>query len=122
MRIYVTEDSPTQALRVKRILQDVPYANVTFFSDGLEAFRAVVDNPPDLLLLDLILPSLHGLALCRLLKFHEDYRKIPVMIFSSMTEEDLAQQTNAVGADGFLRKPFTGEQLIAEVKRLLDFI
>ena len=48
-RIYVTEDSPTQALRVKRILSELPDTQVTFFNDGLETYRAVVDSPPDLL-------------------------------------------------------------------------
>jgi CheY-like chemotaxis protein len=118
-RIYVTEDSPTQALRVKRILSELPDTQVTFFNDGLETYLAVVDNPPDLLLLDLILPTLHGLAICRLLKFHDDHKKIPIAIFSSVTESDLATQAASVGADGFLRKPFTAEELLQEVWRLL---
>jgi len=62
---------------------------------------------------------LHGLAVCRLLKFHEDHKHIPVAIFSSITESDLAAQVTAVGADGFLRKPFTPEELLDEVTRLL---
>lgn len=118
MQVYVVEDSPTQALAVKRLLKQVPDAEVSIFSDGLVAYRAITQTPPDLLLMDLILPSLHGLALCRLLKFHRDYEKIPVLVFSSITEHDIAQQVTAAGANAFLRKPFQGDELLQAVGRL----
>lgn len=119
-RIYVTEDSPTQALRVRQILKFVPDTEVKFFNDGLAAYQAVLLNPPDLLLLDLILPSLHGLAVARLLKFHEEYASLKILIFSSITEQDLGQVVALTGANGFLRKPFEAEDLLYEVCRLLE--
>ncbi len=119
-RVYVTEDSPTQALRVAKILKFIPGIEVKFFNDGLAAYQEVLLVPPDLLLLDLILPSLHGLAVARLLKFHEDYQHIPILIFSSITERDLDQVVGTTGANGFLRKPFEAEDLLHEVCRLLN--
>jgi PleD family two-component response regulator len=121
-RIYIAEDSPTQALRVRRILQALPGVELRFFADGLEAYQATLQSAPDLLLLDLILPTLHGLAVCRLLKFHENHKHIPVLIFSSITESEISGQASHVGADAYLRKPFTSEQLTAEVQRLLSKI
>lgn len=119
-RVYVTEDSPTQALRVGKILQLIPECEVHFFNDGLAAYQEVLLNPPDLLLLDLILPSLHGLAVARLLKYHEDYQHIPILIFSSITEQSLADSAGMSGANAFLRKPFEAEDLLYEVRRLLE--
>ncbi len=116
--IYVVEDSPTQALGVKRTLKSLQPVEVKLFSDGLEAHRAVQSCPPDLLLMDLLVPSLHGLALCRLLKFHADFQHIPVLIFSSITEVDILEQTQAAGADAFLPKPFDPEQLVSRVRKL----
>lgn len=119
IQVYVVEDSPTQALGVKRALLQLPQLKVTLFHDGLEAYRAVQLNKPDLLLMDLILPSLHGMALCRLLKFHLDYKQIPLLIFSSITESDIAEQARRAGADDFLPKPFDPAELLERVKSLL---
>ncbi|MBX3169782.1 MAG: response regulator [Candidatus Eremiobacteraeota bacterium] len=119
IQVYVVEDSPTQALGVKRALLQLPQLEVTLFHDGLEAYRAVQRNQPGLLLMDLILPSLHGLALCRLLKFHLDYKHIPLLIFSSITESDIAEQARRAGADDFLAKPFDPAELVERVRALL---
>lgn len=119
LQVYVVEDSPTQALGVKRILKRWPQFAVSIFPDGLLAYRAIQRRPPDLLLMDLILPSLHGLALCRLLKFHSDFRSIPILIFSSITEADIAEQALRAGANQFVPKPFTPDQLTTCVEALL---
>jgi DNA-binding response OmpR family regulator len=119
IQVYVVEDSPTQALGVKRALLQLPQIKVTLFHDGLEAYRAIQMKKPDLLLMDLILPSLHGMALCRLLKFHLDYKHIPLLIFSSITESDIAEQVRRAGADEFLPKPFDPAVLVERVRALM---
>lgn len=119
IQAYVVEDSPTQALGVKRALLQLTQIKVTIFQDGLEAYRAILQNKPDLLLMDLILPSLHGMALCRLIKFHLDYRHIPILVFSSITESDIAQQVKNAGADEFLAKPFDPAELLRRVQSML---
>jgi len=119
IQVYVVEDSPTQALGVKRALMQLPNIKVTLFHDGLEAYRAIQQNKPGLLLMDLILPSLHGMALCRLLKFHLDYKHIPLLIFSSITESDIYDQVKRAGADEFLAKPYDPAELLDRVKALL---
>jgi DNA-binding response OmpR family regulator len=116
---YVVEDSPTQALGVKRALLQLPGIKVTLFHDGLEAYRAIQQKKPDILLMDLILPSLHGMALCRLLKYHLDYKHIPLLIFSSITESDIAEQVRRAGADVFLPKPFDPADLMDRVNDLI---
>lgn len=120
IQVYVVEDSPTQALGVKRALLQLPNLKVTLFHDGLEAYRSIQKHKPDLLLMDLILPSLHGMALCRLLKFHLDFQQIPLLIFSSITEKDIAEQARQAGADEFLAKPFDPANLIQRVQAMIS--
>lgn len=119
IQVYVVEDSPTQALGVKRALLQLPNLKITIFHDGLEAYRAIQQKKPDILLMDLILPSLHGMALCRLLKYHLDYKHIPLLIFSSITESDIAEQAKRAGADVFLAKPFDPADLLDRVNGLI---
>lgn len=119
-RIYVVEDSPTQALAVKRVVMQIPNAECRLFSDGLEAYRAVLEQAPDIILMDLILPSLHGLAMCRLLKFQADYQDLQILLFSSITESDIVMQAWSAGANHFLQKPFTPDALRSKVQEMLD--
>lgn len=118
-RIYLAEDSPTQALRVRRILSSIPDVEVTTFGDGLEAYEGIQQSPPDLLLMDVIMPTLEGLAVCRLLKFQDTFRHLPILIFSSITDENIEEVVRNVRADAYLRKPFTSEDLVNWVERLL---
>lgn len=117
--IYLIEDSPLQGLALRRILQRIAGAEVTLFADGLAAYRAVCARAPDVLLADLILPLLHGLALCRLLKFDRRHQSIPIVVFSSTSSQNIAQQVRDAGADYFLRKPINSEDLVARVEAIL---
>lgn len=118
-KIYVAEDSPVQVLRLNRILLKRPDCAATFFTDGLEVYRYTLESAPHLLLLDNILPSLQGLAVTRLLKFHDDFRHIPVVLTSSITDPGFPAMVAAAGADRFLRKPFEAEELLAVIEQLL---
>lgn len=118
-QIYIAEDSPTQALFVKSILRHDPSLEVSVFEDGLELYRAVQKNPPQLVILDIILPTLTGLAVCRLLKFHERYQSLPILMVSSITDEDIRERARLVGADAFLPKPLKKKELQEAVESLI---
>lgn len=115
-RIYIAEDDPIQQKITRAVLASY---ETLFFADGLELYRKAVDDPPDLMVLDIILPSLTGLAISRLIKFDEDCRKIPVMIVSSIVENDIEEQVRDVGADAFLPKPLDMDRFTEEIERLL---
>jgi CheY-like chemotaxis protein len=100
--LYIAEDDPIQQKIIGSVLKS--YEPV-FFSDGLDLYQKVQEEPPALLILDIIMPSLTGLAITRLLKFDDDYRDIPIIIVSSITESDIEERAMAAGADGFLPKP-----------------
>lgn len=118
-RIYIAEDQRDLAELIKMILSNDARYTTRVFPDGLKAYRAVREDPPDMLILDILLPHLNGLAIARLLKFHQDYRHIPVLVMSSIIDADIEQRARAAGADGFLAKPFEVHRLQGRVEELL---
>ena len=118
-KVYLAEDSPTQALFVRSILKNNAELEVQVHEDGLAIYRAVVENPPDLLILDIILPNLTGLAVCRLLKFHDKFKSLPLLMVSSINDADIAERALKAGADEFMHKPLKKAELLAAVDRLM---
>ncbi len=84
-----------------------------------EAFTLVVDERPDIVLLDWMLPGGSGLELLRRLKRQDTTRDIPVIMLTAKTAEDNVIQGLDVGADDYITKPFAPRELIARIKALL---
>jgi DNA-binding response OmpR family regulator len=116
--VYIIEDDPHHIELLREILIDEDYLNLTIFSDGIEGYLEILRNPPDLLIVDIILPSISGLAVARLLKFHDDYRHIPIIIISSITEPGIDEKASKMGADAFIAKPFKPVELLDRVATL----
>lgn len=117
--LYIAEDQPLQVALLKAAFEAEKKYRTVFFSDGLELYLAVQESPPDMLLLDIIMPSLSGLAITRLLKYHDRFSQLPVLIMSSITETDIREKAARAGADFFLPKPFDMKELLQQVKRLI---
>ena len=118
-KIYLAEDSNLQAMVYKRALQRISDVIVSHFDDGLEVYLAVFRDPPDLLILDVMLPTLSGAAALRLLKFDRVMGAIPILIMSALTEEDMEHKAMEMRADGYLGKPIKPELLTTTVESLL---
>jgi CheY-like chemotaxis protein len=88
------------------------------FGDGLNLYLAIQHDPPDLVISDNVLPTLDGLALARLVKFHEETQHVPFLLVSSMTAEQIGGLEEN-GVDAFLPKPLKIPQLKETVARLL---
>lgn len=121
-KIYIAEDQPMHQELMRAAIESQKYYDysIKFFSNGLELYQTVLEDPPDLLILDIILPNLTGLAISRLLKFHDDYVNIPIIMVSSITESDLHDQVVKVGANIFLPKPLNMKDLINQINQLLQ--
>ena len=89
---------------------------VTFADDGLQALQLAVDLHPTIVVTEILVPRLDGLALCRRLKENPATRDIAVLVFSLLAAERRALDA---GADAFLNKPLTPETLKATVRGLL---
>lgn len=116
--VYVVEDQENVADGLERVLSGKGYTP-KIFGDGLEAYAQVFEHPPDLLVLDVLLPSLNGLALAHLVKGNEDLQHVPVLVVSSLSE-DVAEAAAEAGVDALLPKPFEVEAFVREVQRLLN--
>lgn len=87
--------------------------------DGQEALEKAREEKPDLILLDLMLPKLSGYKVCRMLKFDEKYKHIPIIMFTARVQENDEKLGFEVGADAYITKPFKPEVLLEKVKELL---
>jgi DNA-binding response OmpR family regulator len=92
---------------------------VIFACDGQEGLGKARNEKPDLIILDLMLPKIDGYKVCRLLKFDEKYKKIPIILFTARAQESDIRVGEDVGADAYLTKPFEPDILLAKVAQLL---
>jgi DNA-binding response OmpR family regulator len=89
-------------------------------SNGEEAYQAALKEHPDLILLDVRMPRLDGFEACRRIKANASTQHIPVVFLSAKGQESEVQAGLDVGADDYILKPFSPDQLTARVKALLD--
>ena len=88
-------------------------------TDGKDGLRKIIDEAPDLVLLDLMLPGVDGIDLCRRIKADPLTRRIPVIMVTAKGEESDVVLGLGVGADDYIPKPFSPKELIARVKAVL---
>lgn len=114
--ILVVERDPHIRELEEHFLLEAGYA-VEFARDGESALDQVRRIVPDILITEILVPALDGLALCRRLRAEPATRDIAVLIFSILAA---AARAREAGADAFLRKPLAERALISTVQRLLD--
>jgi len=94
--------------------------NVLASYDGEDALNQARKENPDLILLDVMLPKLNGYKVCRLLKFDERYKHIPILMLTAKTQEKDKTLGKETGADEYITKPFDIEELLVKVKSYLS--
>ena len=117
-RILVVEDDPDIADLVRRYLQKAGF-EVDVRASGREALGAIAAQPPDLLVLDLMLPQINGLEICRIVRSDGKTAGIPIIMVTARTEESDRIAGLELGADDYLAKPFSPAELVARVRALL---
>lgn len=117
LQILLVEDDPTVARLVRYCLEGQGHT-VTTAEDGVTALSAAYASPPDLVLLDLVLPNLGGHLVCRALR--EDKRTLTVPVVLITGAGSVSEEVKGCGADGHLQKPFTPAQLLAAVAHFAE--
>jgi len=117
-RILVVEDDPDIAELVGHYLQKAGHAaeRVASGSDGLARVRA---EPPDLVILDLMLPGLSGLVVCEAMRADPAVAAVPIIMLTARAEESDKITGLELGADDYVTKPFSPKELVARVGALL---
>ncbi len=117
-KILLIEDEPNVSELVKYRLEESNY-EVDIAEDGYNALNKVRTFNPDLIILDLMLPKIDGYTVCRLLKFNDQFRHIPVIMFTARTNPDDERRGMECGADAYVPKPFEPKILLDRIKGLI---
>ena len=118
-RVLVVEDEQDIAGLIKHALERSGDGIVQIVSSGDVALRAVNEQPPDLVILDLNLPVLSGTEVCRLLRSHATTANIPIIMLTARTAESDRVSGLDLGADDYVTKPFSLRELAARVRAVL---
>jgi twitching motility two-component system response regulator PilH len=122
-KVLVVEDSQAQREMISGLLQRSGL-DVTSVSDGVEAMdliKSLVEQglPPDLVVLDIVMPRMNGYEVCRSLKADPATQHLPVVMCSSKGEEFDRYWGLRNGADAYIAKPFQPQELVGTVRQLL---
>jgi DNA-binding response OmpR family regulator len=117
-RVLVVEDDPDIAQLVAHYLEKAGFtAEIT--SSGREALASITARPPELLVLDLMLPHVDGLEICRTIRGNDATASVPIIMLTARAEESDRIVGLEIGADDYLSKPFSPGELVARVRALL---
>jgi two-component system alkaline phosphatase synthesis response regulator PhoP len=117
-RILVVEDDPDIAELVVRFVQKAGYV-VEHVASGREALTAITARPPGLVVLDLMLPHVDGLDVCRFVRANEKTAFVPIIMLTARADESERIVGLELGADDYLAKPFSPNELVARIRALL---
>ena len=118
-RILVVEDEPDIAALMKHALERGGALNVDIVGTGAAALKSVMEDPPGLVLLDLNLPFIDGLEVCRLLRGRAATAAVPIIMVTARTSESDRVSGLELGADDYVTKPFSLRELVARVQAVL---
>ncbi len=117
-RILIAEDSPTQAEKLIHYLNTRGHS-VTAAKNGKLALDAALENKPDLIISDVVMPEMDGYTLCKQIKSSSLLKDIPLVLLTSLTKPQDIVKGLECGADSFIRKPYDERYLLSRVDYIL---
>jgi len=118
-KILVVDDEVDLVKTIQFALEAEGYKVLVSYN-GEDALSQSRKENPDLILLDLMLPKLDGYKVCRLLKFDERYKHIPILMLTAKTQQKDRLLGMETGADEYITKPFDMEELMEKIKAYLS--
>ena len=118
-RVLVVEDEQDIAGLIKHALERESAVDVEIASSGDAALKSVTEERPDLVILDLNLPVLSGIEVCRIMRGRPETAKVPIIMLTARTSESDRIAGLDVGADDYVTKPFSLRELAARVRAVL---
>ncbi len=118
-KILVVDDEVDLVKTIQFSLELEGYKVLVSYN-GEDALNQARKENPDLILLDIMLPKLDGYKVCRLLKFDEQYKHIPILMMTAKTQEKDKLMGKETGANEYITKPFDMEELMEKIKAYLN--
>jgi len=117
-RILLVEDTATMIMLEKLLLAGEGFEIATA-GNGVEGLRKIKESPPDLVLLDVMMPEMDGIEMCRHLKENPETADIPVIMVTTLGEPEKVEQAFLAGCDDYLTKPIDKIELLEKVRSFL---
>jgi len=117
-KILIVDDEEDIVFSMARRLSAAGY-DVVCAEDGVEGLRRAQTENPHLIILDLMLPKMDGFKVCRLLKFDERYKQIPIIMLSARGQPDDIALGRETGAECYMTKPADSGELLHKIQELL---
>ena len=118
-RILIIEDEADMAYAIGLQLEAAGYT-VETAGDGKEGLEKARRTKPDLIILDVMLPKMDGFKVCRMLKFDERYKTIPIIMLTARAQKIDESIGFEVGANAYLSKPFEPKELLKKIEGLIN--
>ncbi|MHA1615249.1 MAG: response regulator transcription factor [Candidatus Thorarchaeota archaeon] len=117
-KILVVDDEELTTQLAKTFLEKHGF-NVIIASDGETGLNLAEAENPDLILLDVMLPYMDGFEVCKKLKESDNFKNTPILMFTAKGLSSDVERGQAVGADEYIIKPFSGKALVATIRKHL---
>jgi twitching motility two-component system response regulator PilH len=117
-KVLIVDDSPAEVKLIQSLLQTEGYQPVSI-NDPRRVEEAIATERPSVILLDVVMPGRNGFQVCRELKSNTQFKTIPVILVTSKDTPSDRYWGEQQGADGYVTKPFTREELLRAVRRFV---
>jgi len=118
-KILIVDDEPNILISLEYLMQREGF-EVSVARDGLQAIAAIENNPPDLVLLDVMMPGKTGLEVCQHVRAQDRLREVCIVMLTAKGRETDVAKGLALGANAYITKPFSTRDLVAQVRKLLQ--
>lgn len=117
-KILVVDDEPNIVLSLEFLMKQAGF-QVRTASDGEVALTAIAADPPDLMLLDVMMPRKNGYEVCQAVRANPDWKNIRIIMLTAKGREVEREKGLALGADDYITKPFSTQEVVERVRELL---
>ena len=117
--VLIADDEPNIILSLKFIMEQAGY-DVRVARDGDDALAQMAQHPPDLVLLDVMMPKLTGYDVCQAIRANPDYAGTRIIMVTAKGREAEREKGLALGADDYVTKPFSTRDVLQQVRSLLE--
>ncbi len=117
--ILIVDDEPNAVVPIQFLMEQQGY-RVMIAERGEDALDLIYHYKPDLVLLDILLPGIDGYEVCEIIRLNPEYRNIKIIFLTALGREVEIARGLTLGADAYIIKPYSNDELVAKVKEVLE--